>query len=154
MEGYRDRPGPMRPYAAEVIIQAPPGDAWRILTDLDAYARWNPFTPRVRSALEPGALVWIVVWLRWLPLIQVERVQAVQPPSTLAWGFTLPWSRLLWAERVQSLAPHAEGCTYTTTVTIGGLLLPLVHLLFGGALREGSQAMARALKATAEAPST
>ena len=84
-------------------------------------------------------------------LIQVERVQAVRPPSTLAWGFTFPWSRLLWAERVQSLAPHAEGCTYTTTVTIGGLLLPLVHALFGSALQDGSRAMAGAFRGATEA---
>lgn len=151
MEGYRDRPGPIRPYAAEVFIQAPPEAAWRVLTDLGTYAEWNPLTPVVRSTLKPGALVWMFVWLRWLPVIQVERIRGVRPPTTLTWGVTFGWSRLLWAERVQSIVPHGDGCTYTTVDTIGGLLLPLVHRLFGGALKDGFQGMATALKAHTEA---
>lgn len=102
------------------------------------------------SALESGALV----WLRWLPIVQVERARSVPPPSSLAWGFPLPGSRLLWAERGQSLAPHADGCTDTTTVTIGGMLLPLVHRLFGGALQDGSKAMTTAFQVTKEARCT
>ena len=42
---------------AEIEIDAPPDDVFDILTDLDRYAEWNPFTPRIDSTLELGAPV-------------------------------------------------------------------------------------------------
>ncbi|UCE85470.1 MAG: SRPBCC family protein, partial [Deltaproteobacteria bacterium] len=48
---------------AEIEIDAPIERVWRILTDLDRYADWNPFTPRVESTLRIGAPVHLYVRL-------------------------------------------------------------------------------------------
>lgn len=38
----------------EIDIEAPPDEVWAQLTDLDAYAGWNPFITRADGAAEPG----------------------------------------------------------------------------------------------------
>ena len=45
---------------AEIEIDAPAERIFDILTDLPAYAEWNPFTPRVESTLRLASdtLIW------------------------------------------------------------------------------------------------
>lgn len=145
---------PERCYRAEVEIEAPAETVFEVLTRLDEYPRWNPFTSRVTSTLEVGAPVRMRVHLGRLSLTQVEHVKQVAPPppeGRLVWGIQSLAPRLLRAERVQTVTPLGEGrCRYATADTIGGLLEPLVALLFGAALDEGFRAMAAALRDRAE----
>lgn len=80
---------------------------------------------------------------------QREWVRAVEEEQRLVWGYG--WGPFIWAERVQTLS-EVDGMTvYTTVDTIGGLLGPVVHLVFGAALDEGFAAMTDALKRRVEA---
>jgi hypothetical protein len=45
---------PRRVYAASVEIDAPPALVWEVLTDLDRYPEWNPFTISLVAALRDG----------------------------------------------------------------------------------------------------
>jgi len=143
-----------RAYRAEVEIEASADTVFAVLTDLEAYPSWNPFTSRVASTLEVGAPIRLRVHLGRLTLTQVEHVREVTPPAPegrVAWGIrtAVPW--LLRAERVQTITPLGEArCRYTTVDTIGGLLEPLVTMLFGPALDEGFTTMAEALRRRAE----
>ncbi len=140
-----------RTYRGEATVQAAPEEVWAVLTDLEAYPEWNPFTLQVRSSLVPGEAVWMKVDLGWLTLWQRETVLEVLPPRHLHWHIasSVPW--LLRAKRTQVLTPRQDGGTHYTTVdVIGGLLSPLVDCLFGRGLRAGFAGVAEALKTRVE----
>lgn len=132
-------------YSASVLIDAPPDAVWRVLTDLDAYPEWNPFTPAVKGDLEVGSPITLTAVMSSGPVDQVETVRAVEPNERLVWGVTIGAHWLLHAERVQTLTPEGGGTRYRTDDAIGGLLSPVVHLLHGRSLHDGFTAMAEAL---------
>ena len=133
-------------------IEVPVERVWEILVDLELYGEWNPFTTRVDTSLEVGSPVDLYVTLGPFKLKQPERIQAVDPPSLLAWGMIMGARWLLVTRREQRLEALSETrCRYTTTDVFTGVLTPLVVLLFGGLIRRGFNAMARALKERAEA---
>ena len=137
---------------AEVEIDAPVARVWEILVDLDAYAEWNPFTPRVRSSLRVGDPVEMDV--RMHPdrtLARVERVTACEPEARLCWDMKIGAPFLLAAERCQVLTPLGSQRTrYETADCFRGLLVPLMLWLYGGAVQRGFESVALALKKRAE----
>ena len=135
-----------------VEIDAPIERAWEILTDVERYGEWNPFTPSVATDFRIGSRVDLYVTMGPWKLKQVERIEAVEPPNLIAWGTTMGHRLLISALREQRLEAVGEArCRYRTTDDFAGLLIPLVMLLFGGFVRRGFNAVARGLKARAEA---
>jgi hypothetical protein len=136
---------------AEIEIDRNVESVWEILRDLDAYAEWNPFTPRVESTLRVGDPVHLSVRLRGTKLSQrVEYVSAAEP-YRLCWGMTMGAGFVLKAERSQVLtAIDEERTRYVTEDHFSGLLTPLVIALFGGPMERGFADCARALKKRAE----
>jgi uncharacterized protein YndB with AHSA1/START domain len=138
-------------YRATVEIAAPVEAVWSVLVDFPAYAEWNPFTTSVQCSLEPGTMVVMRVAMPGagpLPrhaLTQRETLRRVEPPHVLAWALDIGMPWLLGAERVQLLTATAEGCVYETVDTIGGLLAPLVNLLYGRDLDAGFAGVAAGL---------
>ena len=141
---------------AEIEIDAPAEEIFEILTDLDAYPEWNPFTPRVESTLRPGDPVHLHVRLRGERLShRIEYVSANERPAKLCWGAAIGARFLVTAERCQTLTPLDAGRTrYATIDEIRGWLTPLVLLLFGRAMQRGFEAVATALKQRAESRAT
>ena len=134
-----------------IDIEAPVERVWEILTDFGRYGEWNPFTTRVDASLEVGASVELHVTLGPRRVKQMERIEAVEPPTLLAWGMTMGAAWLLTARRDQRLDILDDArCRYVTTDAFFGLLTPLVVLLYGRAIRRGFNAMAVALKRRAE----
>ncbi len=138
---------------AELEIHAPAARIFSILTDLEAYPRWNPFTPRVESTLRPGDPIHLHVRLRGARLFhRVEVVSVNEPPKRLCWRMKLGAGWLLSAERCQVLTPLGEGRTrYVNEDVFRGLLAPLVLWLFGSVLQRGFDDVALALRKRAEA---
>ena len=78
-----------RVYTAEAEIHAPRGLVWETLTDLEGYARWNPFTIEVRSSLEVGAPVHMKVRMLkagGVVVNQTETLRAIEAPDRIVWG--------------------------------------------------------------------
>jgi hypothetical protein len=136
---------------AEIDIDCDVERVWQILRDLDGYADWNPFTPRVESTLQLGDPVHLYVRLRGAKLShRVEYVSAAEPYK-LCWGMTMGASFLLKAERCQILTAIDEQRThYVTEDHFSGVLTPLVIGLFGGPMERGFGDCASALKKRAE----
>ena len=138
-----------------ITIETPARRVWEILMDLERYGEWNPFTTRVDTSLEVGSPVDLYVTLGPFKLKQPEQIQAVDPPSLLAWGMIMGARWLLVTRREQRLEALSDTrCCYTTTDGFTGFLTPVVVLLFGGLIRRGFNAMAWALKERAEAERT
>lgn len=136
-----------RMWRAECICPCTPEEVWSVLTDLEAYPRWNPFTREVRTTFALGSPVRMRVDMGRLGVLsQTETMAAFEPGRRLAWALSRPPRWLLWARRDQTLEPLPDGTTrYVTEDRIGGLLLMIVAFRYGGALTEGFEALTRAL---------
>ncbi len=139
-------------WRAEVEIAAPPSAVWEVLTQFDAYPSWNPFTVEVSTSGQIGDAVRMRVRLGAGALThQTETLRVMEPERCLAWALDQPPRWLLWAFRNQTLTALENGRTlYVTEDTIGGLLGPLVRLLYDRALRTGFDNMAQALRRRVE----
>jgi len=137
---------------SEIEIAAPASRVWKILTDLERYPDWNPFTPRVDSTLELGAEVHLHTRLRGEQLAhRVETVTEHVPGERICWGMKMGARFVLAAERRQVLTPlEADRTRYVTDDTITGMLTPVVTAFWGEAIQRGFDGVAAALKKRAE----
>jgi hypothetical protein len=133
-------------------IAASAEQVWQVLVDLDAYERWNPFTPRVRSRLGVGDPVHLDVVLGPRRRTRsVNHVEVVEPPHRIVWSSILGHRWLLRTRREQRIEPLGDGhCRYTTTETFAGPLAPLVGLVSRRAVERGFAAVADGLRRRAE----
>ena len=151
---------------ATVHINAPATLVWEILAAVDLYCAWAPFTTAMAmtGSLEPGQS--IVESVELAPgqrhRAQLVVVTHVSPPSSATGGVgELRWDSRQWGSaavlhsvRTQTVTPDgsggAGGCTYASTEVMRGALRPLVLCLYGGTVRRGFEAFAKALKERAE----
>ena len=144
-----------RSVRAEIEIEAPIDRVWQILNDLQAYAEWNPFTPRVESSLQIGEPVHLHARMIGERLLhRVEWVTRNEPTSgtrALCWEMKMGARFLLHAERCQTLTALNDRRThYVSEDSFTGLLTPLVMGLFGRAMKRGFEDCAKGLKQRAE----
>lgn len=135
-----------------VEINAPIDVAWTVLTEVDKYSQWNPFTPQVRTDFSLGSPANLLVRMGPAKFRITETVCAFEKPRRIAWKkkFGAPW--LLHAVREQHLEPVGKtSCSYHNTDRLTGLLAPMVFVCFGGYMRRGFHDVAEGLKAWAEA---
>jgi len=143
-----------REIRAELDIDAPSERVFDVLTDLDAYPEWNPFTPRVESTLRLGDPVHLHVRLGKGARLshRIEYVTAHERPHRLCWGADVGARFLVRADRCQTLtALEGDRTRYVCTDRITGWLTPLVIRFFGEAMQRGFEDGALALKKRAEA---
>ncbi len=136
---------------AEVEIDAPIEEVWQILTDVDGYAEWNPFTPDVKTTLELGTPVEMQV--RLVGNFLITRTESItrNAPFALGWDMQMGTPSILYAERVQQLTTIEGGRTrYISEDTFSGWLRPLVLGLFGRAMERGFTDCGLGLKKEAE----
>ncbi len=138
-------------YRSECTIAASPEEVWAVLTDFEAYPKWNSFTPRVdlEGPLAPGSTVALHTRLRGRIQVQREEVRRVVEPRELVWGVRFPLG-VIRAERVQRIEPTDGRCRYISEDRIEGPLSFVVERLLGRSLREGFAAMAQELQERVE----
>ena len=138
---------------AEIDIDASPEHVFDILTDLDRYPEWNPFTPTIDSTLKIGEPVRMRVRLLDGKRLfrQTEYVTANDRPNKLCWGANIPVRKLVRADRCQTLeALGTDRTRYICTDEISGWLMPIVIRFFGPAMQRVFEDCALALKQRAE----
>jgi hypothetical protein len=136
---------------AEVDIDAPIEQVWRILNDIDRYGEWNPFTPKVETTLRIGDPIHLQVRLVGERLTQRVEWITRNEPYTLGWEMKLGARCVLHAERVQVLTAIDESRThYMTEDTFTGWLRSLVVGVFGKAMERGFRDCGLGLKKAAE----
>jgi hypothetical protein len=118
----------VREVRTEIVLEAPPESVWAVLTDLDAYAEWNPQTVRASGVVSVGERVELTV----RPgggrrrTIEAEVVDA-DPPTWLEWVATVGVRRLFEARHVFELEPLGDGRTRLHNhETLSGVLVPFV----------------------------
>lgn len=134
---------------AEIIIDAPIARVWDVMMDLDRYAEWNPFTPRVECERPPRVGSPIRLHVRWADgksLVSPEKIVRIDPPAPdadgrmrAAYGYNfatlLARLNLVRSERLQILEALApERTRYLTTIKLTGALasrVPIAQILDG-----------------------
>lgn len=138
---------------ASIYINASPITVMSILTDLNLYTEWCPFTRKMDGECKIGTT--IIEHVQLDPLNSSRRLQHVivtaADTERLHWYSIMGNSRyILHAQRVQFVIPEGTGCRYITCDQMSGLLSPLVLYLYGRIIREGFESIALALKKRAE----
>ena len=135
-----------------IRIDAPAGLVWEVLTDVERYDEWNPFTPQVRTDFSIGSPAHLLVRMGPATVRITETVSAFEAPRLIAWGKTFGARRLLAAERGQHLEAVSEtSCRYHNTDRLTGALAPLVWLCCSGYMRAGFTRVGEGLKRQSEA---
>ncbi|CAG0928600.1 hypothetical protein TFLX_00962 [Thermoflexales bacterium] len=134
--------------ADNVSINAPLEKVWSVLTDLENYPKWNPFTPRVETTFVVGepAILYVTMNERQRR-IQREVMTVFEPQHAFAWASIMGSPLILKANRWQIVEPLDEHHThYQTHETFDGLLVPLIMALYRKDIQRGFEAVGQALK--------
>lgn len=139
--------------STEITIEAPPERVWAILTDLEAYASWNPFVVDVEG--EPS------VGHRLVNRMQPPggraqtfepTVTVVEPPRTFEWLGHLGVPGLFDGRHRFELEPTGDGCTRLVhQESFSGLFVRFLRSTLDTRTRRGFELMNEALKCRAEA---
>lgn len=148
----------MRTIRTTIDIDAAPDVCWQVLTDLDAYARWNPFMPNVAG--EPVAGTRLTVELA--PPGGRSRtfrptVTAVEPGRALEWLGRVGVPGVFDGRHRFELEPRPDGTTrFSQSETFSGLLVPLLWGSISGPTTAGfeqlDEAFADRCRAVAPCP--
>ncbi len=134
-----------------IRINAPADTVWEVLTDVEKYGEWNPFTPQVSTDFKIGSPACLLVRMGPVQFRITEHICAFKKPCLIAWGREFGTPRLLSAVREQHLEPISESsCSYYNVDLLSGVLSPAVSALFGGYIRRGFRDAGEALKLRAE----
>jgi len=134
-------------YHTELEIPATKETIWKVLTDLESYQKWNPFTLKIETNWELGKPVILTVQMKKdkNPIKQKEYLRLFKPYDAMTWGIN--WGIFLKAERIQQLTSVSANRTiYYTEDVITGLLAPVVHLLYGKSVQKGFEEVGLSLK--------
>lgn len=130
----------------EVEIAAPPEQVWHHLTDLAAYAGWNPFITSAAGSVAVGARL----TLRMEPpggraMTFRPTVTQVEPGRVLEWLGRLGVPGLFDGRHRFELQPTAAGTRLVHREWFRGLLVRAMRGSLDGPTRQGFEAMNAAL---------
>ena len=139
-----------------VDIDAPAERVWEVLTDLSAYAEWNPFITRAEGEIVEGARIWVSLTpvnsfvpstLRptVLDVVPYRRVRLRSPLARLG----IPG--LFHVERTMTITDHDGGVRLWLQDRFGGLLTPVLTRSLNRHRLAAFNAMNAAVKERAEA---
>ncbi|RQW79481.1 MAG: SRPBCC domain-containing protein [Methanothrix sp.] len=74
-----------RTLQAEIVINAPATNVWKVLIDFEAYPQWNPFIRQVTGKAEPGEKLTIQMHLGNRMMTINPTVLSEQPQRELRW---------------------------------------------------------------------
>lgn len=135
----------------ETEINAPAELVWGILSDLESYPAWNPFTYRTLGELKLNAeLKFNVRFPDQSEVVSRHFVCVIDALRELSWRNTnIPL--LLWSERRQLIEKLDEKRVRLVNREFAwGPLSPLVAWLYGKRIEGGLRACAEAVKKRAE----
>jgi hypothetical protein len=141
---------------SSIEIDAPIDVAWRVLTDLGAYRRWNPFVVCVEGAEAPVVGADVVLHVRWADGSGVTARDRV----TEAWdhgdhrGFAWDYQGALTvlgllrsSRRLTLTALGVRRCRHESTEVFRGILTPALPRR---RIQDGFERMAVALRSESE----
>jgi hypothetical protein len=136
---------------ADVLIDRPPADVWKVISDGAAYRDWNPFITRVDGDFREGATIRIVLGAGTDSTVFKPTVLLVRPEQDLCWRGSV-WVRGVFdGTHCMRLTAVANGTRLEQTETFSGLLAGRLTKDVIQETRREFQLMNTAVKRRAEA---
>lgn len=130
-----------------IDVDATPAEVWHVLTDLNAYAEWNPFIVSAQGAVAVGEkLENRLEPPGGRPMTFRPTVTAVEPNRRFEWIGRLGLPRLFDGRHRFDLEPAPSGTVLRHTEDFNGVLVRLMKKSLDGPTLTGFNAMNRALK--------
>ena len=134
-----------------IEIAASPQTVWRLLTDLEGYPAWNPYSPRVEGKLVVGEVVLVEAHLEDEVRLVENVVTEIEEERTLCWQSRDWYSALVRGTRCRFLEPaEGGGVRLRHHEVMEGPLAGLIERLYRERIEQGMAQLDRALKAAAE----
>lgn len=138
---------------AEVDIDAAPSVVWAILTDLAAFAEWNPFITSAGGSVAVGERLTTRIEPPGGRTITFKpTVTEVDEVRVLEWLGRLVVPGLFDGRHRFELVAKNGGTRFIQTERFSGVFVPLLTRRLDAATLAGFEAMNTALKARAESP--
>jgi hypothetical protein len=132
----------------EIEIQATPEQVWKVLTDLNEYADWNPLLYRAKGQVRAGAKVELSARTASNDMNFNCSVTRVEPKREFAWKFHVILPFLFRGEHIFRIEPVGERrVRFIDREIFKGLLVPLQAKDLETNAKDGMVAMGEALKA-------
>jgi hypothetical protein len=110
--------------AVTISIEAAPSSIWKLLTDLDAQARWNSTVTSIQGKVALGRRVKFKIPQAPRQTFN-PKVTAYDEARCMVWRLNR-WP-LLVSERIYRLTPRPDGATdFLLSEAFHGLMLPLI----------------------------
>lgn len=142
-----------RSIRSAIEIRAPLDVVWRVLTDFDAYADWNPHIRRVLGMPREGGR--ITIHTRppgGRTVVMRPQIVTWSPPNEMRWRATFLTGRLFRGEHGFRVDESPTGSVrFTQEETFSGVLVPIYARLRLNATRRGFEQVNEALRERAEA---
>ena len=136
---------------ADVLINRPPSDVWKIVSNSAAYHDWNPFITRVDGDFKEGATIHITLGTGPDSMVFVPTVLLVRPGQDLCWRGSV-WIRGIFdGTHCIHLSSVTEGTRLEQTESFSGLLVGRLTEDVIEETQRNFQAMDDAVKQRAEA---
>ncbi len=135
-----------------VTIHASANRVWKILTDLEKYPDWNPFTVKAESTLKIGDPVVLTIPRSGKMSTQTMVLEVLNPPKEIAWRLPkMIHKKIFSAYRIQTIkAIDANSCIYETSDTFSGLIAGRIYKMTADYVMTNLTATGLALKQHAE----
>ena len=129
-------------------IAAPPEVVWRLLTDSESYADWNPAVVSLEGDIRAGNTIDLVSIVNPKRTFSLSVTQ-FDAPARMVWSDGMPLG-LFRGDRTYTIVPTEDGCTFTMTEEYSGVLAGLITRAIPD-MSDSFEQFANGLKTAAEA---
>ncbi len=110
----------------EIVIEASAEEVWNVLTDLDAYSKWNPLLYRAEGKVAVGKTVKIPAKTASSDRDFSCLVTKVEPNKEFSWKFHVILPFLFRGEHIFRIEPIADhSVRFIDREIFNGLLFPM-----------------------------
>jgi hypothetical protein len=141
-----------RELATEIEIDASPEKVWKMLTDFEGMADWNPYIVSISGNLTPGERLRVRLKQPNRKAFDIKpRLLTVSPGRELRWLGKLGIPGVFDGEHIFEIYPIGDrGVRFVQRERFSGFLVPLLWNMLDTDTRDGFEQMNLALKQTAE----
>ena len=116
----------MKENRSEIEINASAEQVWEILTDLEAYAAWNPLLYRGKGKVAVGETVEVAAKTASKDMTFICKVVKVEPNREFSWTFHVIHPLLFRGEHIFQIEPIDDHrVKFIDREQFAGLLLPM-----------------------------
>ena len=142
----------MKLLETQIQIAASPETVWGILTDLEAYADWNPFIVSAKGEVVVGSGLEVTISPPGGKALNFKpKVVSVNENAKFSWLGRVLLPGIFDGEHIFAIEANENGCLFVQKERFSGILVPFFWKGLNTDTRAGFEAMNQALKERAEA---